>query len=120
MEALLSYQWPGNVRELRNAIERAVVLAENGRIAVDLFAFLWQAGDVARGAGPAYGNLPYREAMDKMTANCQRQYLLAVLRQAGGNVTRAAQHAGIERESFHRLMRKVGIKSEDVKATEVG
>ena len=32
MTALESYSWPGNVRELRNAIERAVVLAEGGAI----------------------------------------------------------------------------------------
>jgi len=32
---LLQYSWPGNVRELRNAIERGVVLAWEGRIAVD-------------------------------------------------------------------------------------
>ena len=29
MKALVEYDWPGNVRELENAIERAVVLAEN-------------------------------------------------------------------------------------------
>jgi two-component system response regulator HydG len=29
---LLTHRWPGNVRELENAMERAVVLAENERI----------------------------------------------------------------------------------------
>ena len=31
-EHLLAYAWPGNVRELRNAIERAVILADGGLI----------------------------------------------------------------------------------------
>ena len=31
-EQLLAYGWPGNVRELRNAIERAVILADGGHI----------------------------------------------------------------------------------------
>ena len=31
-EQLLAYSWPGNVRELRNAIERAVILADGGQI----------------------------------------------------------------------------------------
>jgi len=32
LELLHDYDWPGNVRELENVIERAVVLAESGRI----------------------------------------------------------------------------------------
>src|SRR6185312_4407263 len=31
-EHLVAYEWPGNVRELRNAIERAVILADGGFI----------------------------------------------------------------------------------------
>ena len=31
-DQLLAYAWPGNVRELRNAIERAVILADGGFI----------------------------------------------------------------------------------------
>jgi two-component system response regulator AtoC len=32
MRDLMSYHWPGNIRELQNAIERATILCENGRI----------------------------------------------------------------------------------------
>jgi len=31
-EAMLAYHWPGNVRELSNAIERAVILADDGAV----------------------------------------------------------------------------------------
>ena len=31
LRAIMQYRWPGNVRELQNAVERAVILAENGR-----------------------------------------------------------------------------------------
>ncbi len=33
---LAQYQWPGNVRELQNVIERAAILARNGRVRIDL------------------------------------------------------------------------------------
>lgn len=33
---LTRYDWPGNVRELQNVIERAVILAQNGRLRIDL------------------------------------------------------------------------------------
>ncbi len=36
--AIVSYQWPGNVRELENAMERAVVLAEESEIGEELLA----------------------------------------------------------------------------------
>jgi PAS domain S-box-containing protein len=33
---LIQYAWPGNVRELQNVIERAAILARNGRVRIDL------------------------------------------------------------------------------------
>ena len=113
---LLNYSWPGNVRELMNCIERAVVLCDGRTITADLF-------DIGDSMGPAEAvvgasvplELPYREAMERMTLECQRQYLLAALGLCGGNVTKAAERAGIERESYHRLMRKCGICREDVR-----
>jgi two-component system response regulator HydG len=111
-DLLLRYSWPGNVRELRNAIERAVALCDDKRIARDLFAL----HDGAELSAPAvHADLSYREAMDRMTAESQREYLMAVLKKYDGNVTRAAEHAGIERESLHRLMRKCGVSSDDIK-----
>ena len=39
-QAIISHNWPGNVRELENAVERAVILAENGKkIEADLLGF---------------------------------------------------------------------------------
>ncbi len=37
---LEQYQWPGNVRELRNAIERAMLLADRDRLEPDDFTTL--------------------------------------------------------------------------------
>jgi len=36
MNMLKAYDWPGNVRELQNVIERAVILAQNGRVILSL------------------------------------------------------------------------------------
>jgi two-component system response regulator HydG len=115
MELLLNYHWPGNVRELQNAIERAVVLSEGRKVTRSLFPFIESADAEQSFELSAMLSLPYREAMDRMSTNCQRQYLVGVLKRYEGNVTRAAEHAGIERESFHRLMRKCNIEREDIK-----
>ncbi len=115
MELLMSYHWPGNVRELQNAVERAVILSEDRRITRSLFPTLETEEAAYPPEVAAMASLPYREAMDRMSAACQRQYLVEVLRRAGGNVTRAAEQAGIERESFHRLMRKLEIDPDQVR-----
>lgn len=36
MRRLRAYDWPGNVRELQNVIERAAILARQGRLSIDL------------------------------------------------------------------------------------
>ena len=120
MELLVGHPWPGNVRELQNAIERAVVLCDDGHIGPSLFPFLETAAEEAVPDLSALVKLPYREAMDKMSIRVQKEYLEEVLRLCDGNVTRASEHAGVERESFHRLMRKCGIQSDDIRRELAG
>ncbi len=42
-----------------------------------------------------------------------RTYLDALLRRFAGNVTRAAEQAGVERESLHRMLRRAGLDASD-------
>jgi DNA-binding NtrC family response regulator len=115
MQLLMSHDWPGNVREFQNALERASVLCDEGRITADLFDFLEPGQGGGGGGVPVITDLPYRDAMDQASAQFQRAYLTSVLKREGGNVTRAAQHAGVERESFHRLMRKCGVNADEIR-----
>jgi two-component system response regulator HydG len=59
----------------------------------------------------------FRDAIASARDRASRDYLAALLRQFNGNVTRAATHAGMTRESLHRLLRKYGVRSEDFKPT---
>ena len=59
--------------------------------------------------------MPYREAVDLARDRFSRDYLVALLREFGGNVTRAAERAGMERESLHRLLKRYGVRSDDFK-----
>jgi DNA-binding NtrC family response regulator len=60
---------------------------------------------------------PYREAVDLARDQASREYLAALLAHFRGNVTHAAEHAGMERESLHRLLKRYGLRSEDYKGT---
>jgi two-component system response regulator AtoC len=117
LRLLGDYPWPGNVRELENAVERAVAVSAGVRIAAsDLPAELSAAPAGAVAQDPAaLSRLPYREAVAEARDRTSRDYLVALLAEFGGNVTRAAERAGLERESLHRLLRKHGIRSDDFK-----
>ena len=59
--------------------------------------------------------LPHREAMENARDRISREYLSVLMREFEGNVTRAAERAGVERESLHRLLKRYGVRSDEFK-----
>ncbi|MCM2333701.1 MAG: sigma-54-dependent Fis family transcriptional regulator, partial [Anaeromyxobacteraceae bacterium] len=115
LRALTGYPWPGNVRELENAVERAVAVGRGPTVALrDLPA---DVRGTQEGAIPAevLARMPYREAVELARERVTRDYLAALLRELDGNVTRAAERAGMARESLHRLLKRYAIRSDDYK-----
>jgi two-component system nitrogen regulation response regulator NtrX len=105
--ALMAHQWPGNVRELKNVAERLVIM-EPGRVILREHlprAIRGEAEDVVRLAG-SFGSL--KDARDAF----EREYILKVLRDEGGNVTAAARALGLERSSLYRKSRSLQIPIE--------
>jgi DNA-binding NtrC family response regulator len=115
LRALTGYPWPGNVRELENAIERAVAVAKGPKI--ELRDLPPDVKGTQEGAipGEVLAKMPYREALDLARDRVSRDYLTVLMREHEGNVTHAAQRAGMERESLHRLLKRYGIRSDDFK-----
>ncbi len=104
---LVSREWRGNVRELRNFIERNVSMGSPSSPPPPM--------DQARaGLGPLEAlvptDLPLREARDWWVDQFEAAYLRAVIQKAGGNVTRAAELAGVNRRHFQRMMIRVGLR----------
>ena len=66
----------------------------------------------ARDPRPDLSLRPLSEALDAAREETSRAYLESVLQRFFGNVPAAASHAGIERESFYRLLRKHGLRAE--------
>ncbi|ABS28435.1 sigma-54 dependent transcriptional regulator [Anaeromyxobacter sp. Fw109-5] len=112
---LAGYAWPGNVRELENTIERAVAVAGGERIGLADLPPEVAAPPAGAAPAEALAALPYRDAVAGARDRVTREYLVALLTEFEGNVTRAAERAGLERESLHRLLRKHGLRSEDFK-----
>ncbi len=104
-----AYGWPGNGRQLRSAIERASI--EAGAEPLDVRNLPPEV--TATGASELSNNLvsmKWHEAMALGRRETGRQYLQAVLKRYAGRIAEAAVHAGVERESFYRLLRRYGVQ----------
>jgi two-component system, NtrC family, nitrogen regulation response regulator NtrX len=109
MDLLVHYAWPGNVRELRNVVERMVIMVPQETIARDDLAAslrlrVHAEPDTAAASGEEMdGTL--REAREQF----EKAFIQRRLREAHWNITRAAEHLGIERSNLHRKMKAYGI-----------
>jgi two-component system nitrogen regulation response regulator NtrX len=104
----------GNVRELRNFVERSVTLGTPGSDRRDATGQPL-AATTAGTEVPVH--LPLREARVAWMDQFERRYADALLQRTGGNVTRAAEIAGVHRRSFQRLLASLGGRLADQGAT---
>jgi DNA-binding NtrC family response regulator len=94
--ALLAHDWPGNVRELRNSIERAKLLAREELVtAADL-----NLPVPHRAPGEAESTRRGTEG------DPSRELIETSLREAGGNISRAAQILGLSRQALYRRIER--------------
>ena len=106
---LLTYAWPGNVRELRNAIERAVILADGGLIEVEDLPLVTPrqfstapVDDTTTGSA----SLP-PGGVD--LADLERSLVVKALTQTRHNKTRAAKLLGLTRAQLYSRIEKYGL-----------
>jgi DNA-binding NtrC family response regulator len=101
------YDWPGNVRELRNFVERSVVLQS-------ATPSLHKGQGLAPSSSGAPGTIdltvPFRIAKDGVIDSFERTYLSQLLEASGGNMSKAARMAGMDRMYLHRLVQKHGLR----------
>jgi transcriptional regulator with PAS, ATPase and Fis domain len=102
---LVDYEWPGNVRELRNAMERAVLLADD--VIAPEHVLLGSAVDAVTATRP-----PPRPAssLSSELDDLERQRILEVLERCGGNQSRAAHELGIARGTLSARLKAYGVK----------
>lgn len=113
IEAMEMYDWPGNVRQLRAAVERASVVGRGERLDVGDLPHEVRSVANARDSSLKLGTLTWAEAQHHGRRETARKYLSEVLRRHGGDVSAAATHAGVERESFYRLLRRYDVHPDE-------
>jgi len=96
VKAMEVYGWPGNVRELENRIQRAAIMAENGRI-------------TPKDLGISQYSDFEGQGLEKARQVVERQMVEAAIARNRGNLTRAAAELEISRPSLYELIDKLGI-----------
>ena len=95
--------WRGNVRELRHVLEEAAVLCDGDTIDASLFPRAVAGAPTEAPAGT------WRAAQERAVDAAARRYFHTLMKHLGGNVTKAAVEAGMERETLHRLLRRYEV-----------
>jgi DNA-binding NtrC family response regulator len=93
MNLLQQQAWTGNVRELENAVERAMVVAQEPEIRESDFVF--KATTVPNGAP---------KSLDEI----EKAHILRTLETVGWNQTRAAEILNIDRVTLHHKLKRYG------------
>jgi DNA-binding NtrC family response regulator len=101
---LETFSWPGNVRELRNCLERAIALSPTDTIEAGQ---LMLAGEGSHVSGINSSSQPTAPGSQPSTLyELERQHILRVLSEAGGNRERAAAILGISARTLYRKLRE--------------
>ncbi|WP_373068243.1 sigma-54-dependent transcriptional regulator [Gemmatimonas sp.] len=110
---LQSRPWRGNVRELQNVIEHVAVIAEAGRPIEPADIPVYDEAPVAgedTTLPVAIMNEAFHTAKDNLITHFEKAYLSRLTARAGGNMSKAARLAGIDRTTLYRLMEKHGFR----------
>jgi two-component system, NtrC family, response regulator AtoC len=103
MERLTAYPWPGNVRELRNAIERAMLLAEGDELTLDHFPIVEKrSADLSESVELPAGGIDLEQL--------ERSLVVQALTRSGWNQTRAATLLGVNRDQIRYRIEKFKLE----------
>jgi len=111
-ELLMEYDWPGNIRELKNAIERAMILAEGDRIAAPYLPIQIFEGGMMRvpGGGETINGEMKLPSGGVPLHDVEKELIRQALDQANGNKTTAARLLHITRDALRYKVKKYNLE----------
>lgn len=119
LRQFLSYNWPGNVRELENVIERAVIMSKGPLVdevkTFDVIPYAAKPSAVIPWLADL--NVPFKAAKRYMVEFFEKHYLNWLLKESGGNLTKASRKSHINIKTLIRKMKKYGLRKESFKVS---
>ena len=110
MQILMEYNWPGNVRELENVVERAVVLATNDSVPVEVLpdTVLQAAGvRVPRAEGTP---LPVDASLFEIVNDFERRTIMERLERCNWSQTDTAESLHVPLSTLNQKIKRLDIK----------
>jgi len=101
MKALVEYNWPGNVRELENAIERAVVLAENSVIKPSDLLYYGLSVEVSQEPD---------SSEPRRLVDVEKEHIAKALKMFKGHRGKTAEWLGIDRKTLRSKLSRYEIE----------
>ena len=124
MQLIVDHNWPGNVRELENAVERAVVLAGQQVLTVDVLPeHLLHAGGIRLRTDDS-GALPPDASLFEIVADFERRVISERLEASNWSQTDAAESLHVPLSTLNQKIKRLNIevrrKSELAKVEKTG
>ncbi|NOX19257.1 MAG: sigma-54-dependent Fis family transcriptional regulator [Chlorobi bacterium] len=111
-----SYDWPGNIRELRNYVTRAIILSAGKEVTPEFLSRpLLSSGNEIESLT---NDVPLKwEDMDKLRKSAaekasrkvEAEFAKKLLEKFNGNISKAAEYAGMNRTNLHKLIKRAGV-----------
>jgi two-component system response regulator AtoC len=108
-EILVNYDWPGNVRELENVIDRALILADGGR--VTLADLPPQITKVNTQLSSVVNDLQFSGTLREQVRKFEAALIFRTIAESGGDRRIAAQKLNIGLSSLYRKLEELGESS---------
>jgi DNA-binding NtrC family response regulator len=99
-DLLRKFDWPGNVRQLQNEVQRAVLMCEGKQVDAQDLSINAPRGDTPQDDA----NLTLMEAMERNT-------IVQMLKETGGNKLETARRLGIGRQTLYNKIKAYGIET---------
>ena len=110
MQLIMEHTWPGNVRELENAVERAVVLASQPVVTVDVLPeSLLHAGGI-RIRRDESGSVAADASLFEIVADYERRVIIERLESSGWSQTEAAESLHVPLSTLNQKIKRLNIE----------
>jgi DNA-binding NtrC family response regulator len=110
MQILMDHVWPGNVRELENVVERAVVLASQANVPVDVLPEHLLEARGLRIRRDESGSLPADASLFEIVADYERRKIIEQLEASDWSQTSAAEALRIPLSTLNQKIKRLNIE----------